>query len=238
MSYEIKSDTLYLWNNELKHMNSGAIIDTIGLILTRMNNGSTIFGTWLWVGISYRILSGTPTLQEIDSLNHFDNLINSLMNWGTNNPMILDISQNAFVNYNERTWADQFIYKWNTQWSYTNTSGDSIHIKADSFYYDINVTKIDDRYVSLKGNKTNEIVMIKENNLGDVIYTSNDTIHTTYTCYKNPIVCPNDEYPEWYYNEFKENNRKNKFTLKMFNNKSKVIILNPFGKYNLNNTGT
>jgi hypothetical protein len=73
---------------------------------------------------------------------------------------------------------------------------------SDSINFNISAMRISCNGVRITGNITGEVVTMTWDNSGNKTYTSTDGTHAAYTWLTNPVLCPNDLYPDWYYPGF------------------------------------
>jgi hypothetical protein len=76
----------------------------------------------------------------------------------------------------------------------------------DSAAYAVSLQKVSCTEVRLTGDTTRETVTISWNGSGDKTTSSSDPAHAAHTWYADPVSCPNDEYPDWYYSAFLNDN--------------------------------
>jgi len=79
----------------------------------------------------------------------------------------------------------------------------------DSADYRLTINRTSCSQVQLTGDSTHETVTMTWNASGDMTMTGSISGHTAHTWYKNPLSCPNDQYPDWYYSEFLGPNARN-----------------------------
>jgi hypothetical protein len=79
----------------------------------------------------------------------------------------------------------------------------------DSADYRLTINRTSCSQVQLTGDSTHETVTMTWNASGDMTMTGSISGHTAHTWYKNPLVCPNNQYPDWYYSEFLGPNARN-----------------------------
>jgi hypothetical protein len=83
--------------------------------------------------------------------------------------------------------ADQYLM---SSWPYdsVNFNGTAVRMSCNG--------------VQLTGSTTGEVVTMTWESSGNKTYMSTDGTHTTYTYFQNPVSCPNDPVPEWFYSGF------------------------------------
>ncbi len=146
----------------------------------RQGGGTTLLGTWIFTHEDYVILNGS--LDSADKISADKSI--SLLNNKVLNGAIITIV-------------------------FTATKSDSYYLRApifaERFIMDFNaakfhgtVTKVDHNTVQLVGNISHEVVTISENTNLEIIYTSSDTTHKTFTFSEVPKSCPDIYRPDWY----------------------------------------
>jgi hypothetical protein len=169
---------------------------------SREGSGSGLEGLWKFTGYSYEVVTGTLTEAQKDTLDAEMQDENEDMDF-----MGMELqfaSGKLSIYYNEEgdygyDQAQSFIDKWNGEY-YDDPSD------ADSARYNITVQKINATTVRLTGNKTNEIVTISFSD-ESTVYTSSVAANAAHTYYYEPVQCPNDYTPDWFY-DFKTDNMK------------------------------
>jgi hypothetical protein len=78
----------------------------------------------------------------------------------------------------------------------------------DSSYYLLTLNRISCTQLQLYGTVSGETVTLTWNSGGDMTFTSSSSAHGAYTWYRNPLSCPDDQYPDWYYPEFLDPNAR------------------------------
>jgi hypothetical protein len=177
----------------LDTLGSGAIV-TGKMTMARIGEGTGLLGDWQFSSVTYIPVAGTLTQFEKDSLDSVAAAMADLYRqWaGELRYDGNEISSSQFTDP-----ANDYLSQWNTQW---NLSGSTL--------YNITATKAGSTSVGLQGNRTNETVILTWNAIGDLSYSSSNPNHQTYTYYANPIQCPNDYEPGWFYNEFEHDNSR------------------------------
>jgi hypothetical protein len=99
------------------------------------------------------------------------------------------------------------------------TLADSGNCEADSYIqyqwpfdsadYRLVLNRVSCSQLRLTGDSTLETVTVSWNSGGDMTLTSSSSAHTAHTWYQNPLSCPNNQYPDWYYPEFLNPNARN-----------------------------
>jgi hypothetical protein len=158
----------------------------------------TVLATFL--AFSYRIAGATLTLiQGIDTavydrVGGGSGLSGTWTRYFTDNNLPSQISfdtgtKTVTLVY-QKCSADDFISEW----------------AAYSAYYAVTLQRVSCTQVQLTGDSTGEVVTITWNGSCDMTTASSNPAHAAHTWHQNPLSCPNEDYPDWYYNEFLNDN--------------------------------
>jgi hypothetical protein len=160
------------------------------LVFLRNGTGTGLVGKWKVCGIDYRILSGsfsTGERQSLDSSNAgmvamYDSMGVEYVFTGT----MIKFGVHGGYNY-----AGEFITSWNSSYD---------PMSADSAVYDISVVPVSNTKVKLFGRKSGELVTIvwTSGSAPDQTYTSSNPAHAPYTYFQNPTACPDNPEPDWW----------------------------------------
>jgi hypothetical protein len=161
------------------------------LVFLRNGTGTGLVGKWGVCGIDYRILSGsfsTTERQSLDSSNAtmvamYDSMGMEYVFTGA----MVKLGYRGGYNY-----ATSFITSWNSP----SWNGNP----ADSALYDISVAALSNTKVRLTGRKSGEIVTIvwTAGSAPDQTYTSSNPAHAPNTYFQNPTACPDNPEPDWW----------------------------------------
>jgi hypothetical protein len=208
---EISNDTLRMLYTPETTSTSRAVIVSYNQ-MTRKTPGTGIIGLWTDSRVKYRVISGTLTPSEKDSLEqagYTDTPLSGLT-------FELEFTSTKIIYYSSGAYdfAQGFIYAWNYSYSY-GYNDSMIMIPADSAKYDITLQKVSANKIILTGNKSHEVVTVTWGNVSGVfvylnftqVFTSSNAAHGAYSYYSNPQTCPNDLYPSWF-DSFKSANAK------------------------------
>jgi len=217
IEYVVSNNRLEFITKGTDTLLSGAIVNDVVMVFTRKGSGSDIKGIWIQTGYEYKVLFGTPTADEIVTLN--DNLKTERREL-TYLTIELEVTDNNIFVYMTNDFATEFICDWNEDIDGTNqtmmqTDTGWVFIwDPDSTIYNIKVEKINSLSVKLTGNISGEIVTITWNDKKDRTYSSSNPTNLAHTYYRNPTICPNLSRPDWYYS-FKVANKKTNYPYKV-----------------------
>jgi hypothetical protein len=200
VTYDLTGNTLMLYF-PFDTLDTSEAVVTMCLILSRKGSGGGLEGVWSVSDLSYEIIQGNPTQGEITGLETEIAFLKKMFT----EKMIMEyeFSAGQLKGYSKQIqdFADGFIDDWNGWW-YDDPA------LADSAQYDIAVTKVDANIVTLYGNLSEETVTIKHNpSAHSITYSSNDPAHAPHTYFEDTETCPNDDYPQWWW-DFHQGNLK------------------------------
>jgi len=199
-SYEFVGDSLFMYIPEpADTLDSSRAVVVYASVYVRSGSGSGLLGTWRGVGVEPRVLSGTPTAEELTELEQMKEWFAA--SWAVyETEPILTFTETTYSFVYSVCAGNAFVYDWNNR----DPIDMMFDLPADSARYDIGVSA-DCNVVTLVGNVSGEVVTITYVKADgaefmvetDEIYTSSDSGHARTTVYANPTTCPND-LPAWY----------------------------------------
>lgn len=158
---------------------------------TRVGQGVGVQGTWNGTSMGYQVLYGTlpdSVRNELDLMVAQAN--QSLASGEISMQFTFSGNQITAVQSYTPDWADNYV----SSWTDCNLYG------TDTCSYAVTVVKLNSATVQLHGKTSGETVTITWKANGDQHFTSSDTSHHAYTYYENPVTCPNNFEPDWFFN--------------------------------------
>lgn len=179
--FVMNDDTLWLRYSSAYLPSSGedsTVVTIFGTYERLAGRAGELQGLWKWVSMEC-LYDGTLTAEDHAALEPF-------LQDSTAYPWLFfeETRITKFTFVRPASFADAFLKKWERNYAAK---------------YNVAVVKMDESNVVLVGNVTGDTVFVREDEEGNVNYTSSSGEYSSYTWYlkPNPENCPNDEYPRW-----------------------------------------
>ncbi|MDB5049334.1 MAG: hypothetical protein JWO30_2405 [Fibrobacteres bacterium] len=185
--FELTGSSVTFLGGRKDTLPSGTIVEQV-LNAMREGSGSGLEGSWIYRSFQSRLVSGSPTAEELTEMRANDSEMTAFL---TLNIVRVRFSGGTLSTFEDIQTAERFLGDWNGKEDF---SGD----EPDSAKYDVAVIVLGKHTVALKGRKSGETVTLTIDSEGNRTYTSSAADHPEYHYVENPKTCPNDQQPDWY----------------------------------------
>lgn len=179
-------------------LRSGAVLEMLTVAQRISGSGSQLEGSWTFSELTYRVVSGIMTAEEIAEHEKDMAMSKAFQAYMTNT---VEFSRGMITTHIDGNTAAQFTAEWNGTFTHNN------YYEPDSADYSVVLKTIDQYTVELKCVKSGETVRLKITPKGDRTYTSDKPEHAQHVFLTDAKTCPNLFQPEWY-SEFLRDNAK------------------------------